>query len=103
MQMSERKLLRRDTRTAEPVRVRTRLRVPRQATQEKAETMRCNETDCHRRAHSRGYCTTHYRRWRAGQPMNAPIRRYRKRMRWRREGPFAAEYALLAELGLLGG
>jgi hypothetical protein len=32
--------------------------------------------------------------------MDAPIRRYRKRVRWRREGPFAAEYALLAELGL---
>jgi hypothetical protein len=32
--------------------------------------------------------------------MDAPIRRYRQRARWRREGPFAAEYALLAELGL---
>jgi hypothetical protein len=64
------------------------------------ETLVCRETDCHRRAHSLGWCTTHYRRWRSGKPMNAPIRRYRKRVRWRREGPFAAEYALLAELGL---
>jgi hypothetical protein len=58
--------------------------------------MRCKEIDCHRRAHSRGYCTTHYRRWRSGQPMDAPIRRYRRK----RKRPFAAEYALLAELGL---
>jgi hypothetical protein len=64
------------------------------------ETLACRETDCQRRAHSLGWCTTHYRRWRSGKPMNAPIRRYRKRVRWRREGPFAAEYALLAELGL---
>jgi hypothetical protein len=62
--------------------------------------MRCKEANCTRRAHSRGWCTSHYRRWRSGRPMDAPIRRYRKRVRWRREGPFAAEYALLAELGL---
>jgi hypothetical protein len=64
------------------------------------ESMACKEIDCSRRAHSLGYCTTHYRRWRTGQPMDAPIRRYRTRAKWRREGPFAAEYALLAELGL---
>jgi hypothetical protein len=62
--------------------------------------MACKETHCRRRAHSRGWCTTHYRRWRAGQPMDAPIRPYAKRVRWKRERVFAAEYALLAELGL---
>jgi hypothetical protein len=63
--------------------------------------MSCKQDSCTRRAHSRGLCTTHYRRWRAGQPMSAPIRRYRRRGKFKREGPFAAEYALLAELGLL--
>jgi hypothetical protein len=60
------------------------------------ETLACKEADCQRRPHSRGYCTTHYRRWRSGQPMDAPIRRYRRK----RRGPFEAEYRLLAELGL---
>jgi hypothetical protein len=32
--------------------------------------------------------------------MGAPIRRYGRRVKWKREKPFAAEYALLAELGL---
>jgi hypothetical protein len=32
--------------------------------------------------------------------MDAPIRRYRRRVRWKRKKPFEAEYALLAELGL---
>jgi hypothetical protein len=32
--------------------------------------------------------------------MNAPIRRYGRRVKWKQEKPFAAEYALLAELGL---
>ena len=58
--------------------------------------MACKETNCGRRAHSRGYCTTHYRRSRSGQPMDAPIRRYRRN----RKRPFEAEYRLLAELGL---
>jgi hypothetical protein len=62
--------------------------------------MACRETDCQRRAHSFGWCTTHYRRWRACEPMDAPISRYAKRVRPKREKPFAAEYALLAELGL---
>ena len=62
--------------------------------------MACKETDCHRRAHSRGFCTTHYRRWHSGQPMNQPIRRYAKRGTPKREKPFAAEYALLRSLGL---
>jgi hypothetical protein len=70
--------------------------VPPQAKPREAETLRCKEIRCPGRAHSRGYCTTHYRRWRSGQPMDAPIRRYRRK----RKRPFAAEYALLAELGL---
>ncbi len=64
------------------------------------ETMACRETNCGRRAHSLGWCTTHYRRWRSGSRMDAPIRRYARRVKWKREKPFAAEYALLAELGL---
>ncbi len=35
-----------------------------------------------------------------GQPIGRAIRRYAKRVRYKREKPFAAEYALLAELGL---
>ena len=62
--------------------------------------MACKQTGCSRRAHSRGWCTTHYRRWRSGEPMDAPIRRYATSVRPKREKPFAAEYALLAELGL---
>jgi hypothetical protein len=62
--------------------------------------MRCKEIDCHRRSHSRGYCTTHYRRYRSGQPMDAPIRRYTQSVRPKRRRPFEAEYRLLAELGL---
>lgn len=65
--------------------------------------MRCKEADCTRRAHSRGWCTTHYRRSRSGQPMDAPIRRYAMRVRRTRKRPFAAEYALLAKLGLRHG
>ena len=64
------------------------------------EIMVCKETGCNRRVHSRGWRTTHYRRWRSGRHMNAPIRRYGRRVKWKREKPFAAEYALLAELGL---
>jgi hypothetical protein len=63
--------------------------------------MACRESNCGRREHSLGWCTTHYRRWRSGQPMDAPIRRYVRRGKWKRKKPFAAEYALLAELGLL--
>jgi hypothetical protein len=70
---------------------------------------------CTRRAYTSGWCTTHYRRWHSGQPMDAPIRRYvqhedgaratrnplgTKPVLRKREKPFAAEYALLAELGL---
>jgi hypothetical protein len=62
--------------------------------------MACKHTGCGRRARSRGFCTTHYRRWRSGEPMDAPIRRYATRVRPKRKRPFEAEYALLAELGL---
>jgi hypothetical protein len=65
------------------------------------EIMVCKETGCNRRAHSRGWCTTHYRRGRSGRHMAAPIRRYARRVRLKREKPFAAERALLAELGLI--
>jgi hypothetical protein len=62
--------------------------------------MECKETACGRRAHSLGWCTTHYRRWRSGRRMDTPVRRYARRGRLKRQKPFAAEYALLAELGL---
>jgi hypothetical protein len=77
--------------------------------------MRCKQDDCARRPRSRGWCTTHYRRWRSGQPMDAPIRGYVQHQvgedgectpvtarteKPMRQKPFAAEYALLAELGL---
>jgi hypothetical protein len=77
--------------------------------------MRCKQDDCQRRAYTSGWCTTHYRRLRSGQPMDAPIRRYvrlqedadakceltsAKRVRPKRKKPFAAEWALLRELGL---
>jgi len=60
--------------------------------------MRCKQPDCIRRSHSRGWCTTHYRRWRSGQTMDPPIRAYKRRLV--RKRPFEAEYALLEELGL---
>lgn len=62
--------------------------------------MECSEKKCHRRAHSRGWCTTHYRRWRSGKPMDLTIRRYMRRCGPKRGRPFAAEHALLAEMGL---
>lgn len=74
--------------------------------------MICKEETCDRRAHSRGWCTSHYRRWRTGKPMDSPIRGYaedaqegsvaapQRGFRRKRERPFAAEYALLQELGL---
>lgn len=61
---------------------------------------RCREVGCGRRAHSRGWCTTHYRRWRSGRPMDAPIRRYGNRAKSKRKKPFEAEWELLRELGL---
>jgi hypothetical protein len=77
--------------------------------------MRCKHDDCTRRAYTSGWCSTHYRRLRSGQPMDAPIRRYvriqegangnrepvtMKTVGRKRRKPFEAEYALLAELGL---
>jgi len=77
--------------------------------------MRCKHTDCARRAHTSGWCSTHYRRLRSGQPMDAPIRRYvrieepvggpskaadKKPLQLKRKKPFEAEWALLKELGL---
>ncbi len=78
--------------------------------------MRCKQDRCTRRAYTSGYCSTHYRRLRSGQPMDAPIRRYVRlqepthgsrravsanKVRPKRRKPFEAEYALLAELGLI--
>jgi hypothetical protein len=77
--------------------------------------MRCKHDDCTRRAYTSGWCTTHYRRLRSGQPMDAPIRRYVRLQeqgsttgnpattrsdRRKRKRPFEAEWALLKELGL---
>jgi hypothetical protein len=64
--------------------------------------MGCKEEGCERRAHTRGWCTSHYRRHRAGQAMDAPIRPYRSRRHpaRRREYPFMKELELLRELGL---
>lgn len=64
--------------------------------------MNCKEEECDRKAHSRGWCTSHYRRHRTGQPMGDPIRAYSRRRRrtCRRVHPFAKELALLRELGL---
>lgn len=79
------------------------------------KAMSCKEDRCLRQARSRGWCTTHYRRWRSGEPMDTPIRSYVQvgvdenglcvpatsaALKRRRKKPFAAEYALLAELGL---
>ena len=79
--------------------------------------MRCKQDACNRRAHTSGWCSTHYWRRRNGHPMDTPIRRYvrhqgdvegncnpmsAKTVRRRRQKPFAAEWALLKELGLHG-
>ncbi len=77
--------------------------------------MRCKHDDCGRRAYTSGWCSTHYRRLRSGQPMDAPIRGYvrmqepvvgpnkptgEKPVQRKRKKPFEAEWALLKELGL---
>ena len=75
----------------------------------------CKE-GCGRIARSRGWCSSHYRRWRAGLPLDTPIRGYQRyeegpdgkpvRAPTRRTStpvrrkPFEAEYALLRSLGL---
>lgn len=89
--------------------------LPRATTPERiGETMTCRQTGCQRRAHSRGWCTTHYRRWRGGHDMDAPIRGYvrydeagdgvvhapARTIRRTGKHPFAKELALLKELGL---
>jgi len=72
----------------------------------------CKHPGCERRARSRGWCTTHYRRWRAGKDMDTSIRGYTRyvddgegravpaRPRPRLPKPFAAEWELLRQLGL---
>lgn len=79
--------------------------------------MTCKQPECDRRAHSRDWCSTHYGRWRAGKPLDSPIRGYVRYeeaedgtvqpvaalsspRRVGREKPFARELALLKELGL---
>jgi hypothetical protein len=77
----------------------------------------CKE-GCGRVARSRGWCSSHYRRWRAGKPLDTPIRGYQRYEEGpdgscrpaskrpprapsqRREPPFARELALLRSLGL---
>jgi hypothetical protein len=72
------------------------------------------EGDCGRKTVVRDMCMTHYRRWRAGKPLDTPVRGYRRY----EEGPdgdcfpvttrpvkpqrevFARERPLLRELGL---
>jgi hypothetical protein len=77
----------------------------------------CKE-GCGRVARSRGMCSSHYRRWLAGLPLDTPIRGYQRYEAGpdgscrpastrpsrapcsRREPPFAREHALLRSLGL---
>ena len=73
--------------------------------------------DCGRKTVVRDMCMTHYRRWRAGEPLDNPVRGYRRYEEGpdgkvipvqapapspKRKGkkPFEAELALLRELGL---
>jgi len=68
-------------------------------------------------AGSRGWCSSHYRMWRAGKPLDMPIRGYQRyeegpdgkvipvqapapSPKRKRKKPFEAELALLRELGL---
>jgi hypothetical protein len=72
------------------------------------------DNDCDRKTVVRDMCMTHYRRWRAGKPLDSPVRTYQRY----KEGPdgncvpvttrpvkpkrevFAREQAHLRELGL---
>jgi hypothetical protein len=75
----------------------------------------CKE-GCGRIARSRGWCSSHYRRWRTGK-LDTPIRGYQRyeegpdgevipvqapapSPKRKRKKPFEAELALLRELGL---
>jgi hypothetical protein len=72
---------------------------------------------CGRKVTGRGMCSSHYRRWRAGKPLDTPIRGYQRyeegpdgkvipvqapapSAKRKRKKPFEAELALLRELGL---
>ena len=76
----------------------------------------CKE-GCGRIARSRGWCSSHNRLWRAGKPLDTPIRGYQRyeegpdgkvipvqapapSPKRKRKKPFEAELALLRELGL---
>jgi hypothetical protein len=105
---------------AERVRSRCQVGVPPRQRNSKnhndiGRPMNCKHGNCARQARSRGWCTTHYRRWRSGQDMDGPVRGYvrcqegadggcepirMKTTRPKRERAFAAEYQLLRELGL---
>lgn len=76
--------------------------IPPQALKGERVRMVCREEGCERRAHTRGWCTSHYRRHQSGAAMDEPIRPYkRQRPRpLRREYPFKKELELLRELGL---
>jgi hypothetical protein len=74
------------------------------------------EEGCGRIARSRGWCSSHYRRWLAGKPLDTPIRGYQRYEEGpegrvipvrasrapfpKRKPPFAKELALLRSLGL---
>jgi len=77
----------------------------------------CKLDGCGRIARSRGWCSSRYRLWRAGRPLDTPIRGYQNyeegpdgrvapapirasRAPSPRREPFAKEYALLRSLGL---
>jgi hypothetical protein len=79
--------------------------------------MYCSVDGCGRRVAGRGWCSSHYRRWRAGKALDTPIRGYQRYEEGpdgrgvpvvvrassvppRRRKPFAKELALLRELGL---
>jgi hypothetical protein len=74
--------------------------------------VQCKE-GCGRIARSRGWCSSHYRLWRAGKPLDTPIRGYQRyeegpdgvpirasRAPSPRRKPFAKQHALLRQLGL---
>lgn len=70
------------------------------------------DSDCGRVTVVRDMCMTHYRRWRIGEPLDTPVRRYQRyavgpkgecvvaSRRKEKATPFNDEVALLHELGL---